>query len=229
MDRKLADSFSRAVKVVLWIVVIAGIALIVWTRFDRLVDNLVAEFIGAILTVYAIDRIIRTREERKLLPAKCLLYARLLEIVDELLTIILPLESYEVNRGIYKYKRGEIYAIPIIQPIDAESLSRSALLVGQDIETRGPSIIASLALAQKQVDAILDSSTFLLDFDLINLLARLSFMFLSSIPEVDWAEEGSRREFIRWLGNVILVIVEIRTWLEHEIDRHFTIVDKVPE
>jgi hypothetical protein len=238
MDRDL--TVSRIAKYTVSVIAIIGIiglivaVHIIDTRLPEenllsdLILNLIAEFIGAILISYAIGRHIEQREEKRWLPARCRLYARLFDIIDGFLIAIIPEEFREVSDRIYKHKYGGIYVIPTIKPLKKEMLSYLPSLIERDIETHGSFDDMPISLARQQLDAILDRSAFLLDHEPIGLLLKLerSFESLSLVlSDIDWTEERSRQVFARSLSWVVSVTVEVRTWLERMLDQYFVVED----
>lgn len=125
IQRLIPNSIMIAVA----IIVAVGIAVTVYLmnpeRGSELVLNLIPESIGMIMTILVIDVLIKwnsdlttrrweQREEQRRLPAKCLLYARLLEITDDLLVAVLPPELHEISSKTFRH--GDIEATPIRAP-----------------------------------------------------------------------------------------------------------------
>lgn len=71
--------------------------------------NLAAEGIGVVVTVFGIDRLIQYREEKRWGPAKNLIYADLLEILDDLLMTVVPYEYFDIATRHYYF--GEAVAV----------------------------------------------------------------------------------------------------------------------
>jgi hypothetical protein len=151
--------------------------------------NLAAETLVIIWAYFTIDHLIKRRKERQLQPAKCLLYARLLEMIDEFLSVVLPEECRKVSTKRYKYRYGDIHAIPSIELVGQEIASRLPSLIARDIESRGTFYREPLLQLRKQLDATLDHSLTLLEPEPMKLVLRLTFVFLSSIP-TDTIETG---------------------------------------
>lgn len=182
---------------------------------DDLLLNLAAEALVIVWSYFTIDRIIRRRREKQLEPARCLLYARLLEMIDQFLQVTLPEEFRETSIKKYKYRHGEIYAISTLEPPDQETLSRLPKLIKRDIENRGPFYREPLSQFREELDAALDRSLTLLDAELMNPLLRLSFVYLGSIPVNE-----ARASY--WLTGVIAETIDVRTKLQHKVDQHFS-------
>jgi hypothetical protein len=193
-------------------------------RLD-LLCNLFAESTGIVISVLVIDFLAKWREERReaqrWLSAKCRLYARLVEMVDDFLVAVLPDEFREVTPKLYRYKYGDIYAVPMIRSPGKEDLSRLHSLI-EGSALLGRTTLFHVSRMRKQLDALLDRWAFLLDSEPMDLLMRLSFALSGSVQtDVDWTEEGPHEEFARWLGEVISVALQVRAWLERPLKEHF--------
>jgi hypothetical protein len=100
--------------------------------------NIAAEGIGIVLTILIIDRLIKIREEKRLLATKQIVYARLLFIIDrplEAMSQLFPGEYCKSGFNIYMYG-----FIPDLSNITFDNLStlRTSIstYVEQEVEER---------------------------------------------------------------------------------------------
>lgn len=218
MIQDLITDLIAIVAAVVWIIVTTVIVFMIYPdhRLD-LFFNLFAEFIGTIIAVLIIDFLIKWRGEKRQLPAKCLLYSKLLNMIDDLLIAILPEECREVSKRIYQCKYINICVTPMIE-LKVSMLIHLPLYIKRDIEIRGASYVTSLSQARKQLDNILFSSAFLLDPAPMSLLLNLEQSL-----DVDWKAAQSREDFAPSLEETALAAVEIKKWLENIFKRYFKV------
>src|SRR5205809_6628878 len=86
---------------------------------DRWVDlglNLVSEIFGILVTVLLIDRIIKRREESRWKPAKHIVHYKLVEIISQLFTTVIPhyVHNVHIESNYVIYQFGEVFSVPII-------------------------------------------------------------------------------------------------------------------
>lgn len=147
-----------------------------------LLVNLLADIVAVVVALFTIDRITKERANAQSLPAKCLIYARLLDVIDEFLINTLPSGSYNLSTKIYKLKYYDIYAVPLLEPLDSKLLTEIPILIKNEIKGRKSLDIRPLASLKKHVNEILDRSILILESEPSNLLLQLAFVFLSIVP-----------------------------------------------
>jgi hypothetical protein len=192
--------------------------------FEDLVLNLIAEIMGTFFLAYILGYTIERREKKRWLPARCLLYTRLLEITDDLLIALVPEDARELKCEIYKSLYADIYVTTTIEPLKEEILPVLPPLIERDIERHESFDDAALVHAEQQLEGTLDHSAFLLDAEPISLLLKLEDSLRKSIKltaEADWTDKGDRQVFAHLLGEVISGVNEVKIWLGSMLDQHF--------
>jgi hypothetical protein len=227
----------QAIGLVLGLMVVsAALAVIIWVfvfpegavhRAD-LVLSLTTEVIGALLTTLTVGYIFKLlevrREERRRLPARCMLYARMTEQIDKLLIGILPVDTYEVAVQVYTSRYGDT-CTPTIEEVGEEWPSE----VRQSMEGRVDFDALPLREFSLWLNQGLERSRHLLEPEPVRDLTRLKQKLTSSLmflADTKWDDERSRREFAHSLVETAHAALEVKGWLQEMLKKHFVVDDE---
>lgn len=178
--------FDAIIRILAFIVAVTIVVFMVWLPFPTkrldLVVNVVTELLGVLATVLILSLLLRKLEEQRRLPAKCLLYTKLIEMTDEFLSVTLPKPLRDMKVEVFKYKYADILASSILVPLDENDILLLPELIKRDIEAQSSYDFEPFVMLKNRVDAILDRSIDLLDPEPRSLLLQLSFISLDRIP-----------------------------------------------
>jgi hypothetical protein len=189
--------------------------------------SLCIEVIGAFLTAYTVGRFVqlteKQKEEQKLLPAKCILYAKMIQKIDRLLFRMLPPSSYMVGTEVYVSEHGAI----CIPKIEKESDSwRSEMM--RTVQDRTSFDVSLLNQTAEWLDGVLNHSAALLEPGSIHDLMRLQQgleSLLDFFDKVDQEDPQFMEGFTGLRINTVWAAIEVRHWLQEMLGKHFRVAD----
>lgn len=182
--------------------------------------NLIAEMIGIIVTVLIIDRMIQRREQKRWLPSKHYVHARLFEIIDNFLDSTFPPRFTRLTKTVYEYGRVTVFAkteLDETMPPTLYSDTAEALRLRKHFD------IEIVSRAKQGIDAILDRQAFLLDPELLTPLFSLDRGLMALMQTShDWEKEKVRTAFGYDLHLTVEAALDVRARLESMADRRRT-------
>jgi hypothetical protein len=228
----------RIVALTVGLVIVLGavVVIIFGLRYQRagLWDfglSLSTEVVGAFLTLISIEVIFQLgtawREEQKRLPAKCMLYARLMHKIDEFLVSVLPMDHYQVTGSVYiaSGKSYQVVSVPILDQVN----DQWSVGLEQSIQDCVYFDLDLLTQAALWLDGILNHAGAFSEPELTRRMVLLRQELresISSLRSIDWEEEQSRAAFVRSLRETVSATLEVRGWLQKVLRKHFVVADE---
>ncbi|MBW4634939.1 MAG: hypothetical protein KME30_24450 [Iphinoe sp. HA4291-MV1] len=189
--------------------------------FQDLLLNLFTEFVGILITVFVIDRLMKWREERRWLPLKHFVYAQLLEMAGRLLHCILSAKLIKITNIIYEF--GLVSSCPLVEielGLDEVTITDLLSEIEQKIQLEKQFDIELLSKSKQQLDNILDKYAFLVEPELLALLLELERALTSSLKlEANCEDKTSRWSLVLGLTQIALTVLELKAWLEQKASR----------
>jgi hypothetical protein len=209
--------------------------------------NIAAEGIGIFLTVFIIDRLIKQREERRLLAAKQIVYARFLLIIDHLLedmSKLFPGDYCKSSENLYLYGITPVYSKIRFDDLSTLHASISTVQenIGQHINIQESSDHSNmtryniykntpLSSASDQVNQIFSGSILLIEPELNKLLNQFfldceNLKYATDVAEkfpIPYEERWDRISntvFVGYTEKSMTTAIEIREWLIAKADSH---------
>lgn len=190
----------------------------------ELLLNLVSEAVGILVTVFIIGRLLKIQEERRWLPLKHFVYAKLLEIIGELLIGTLPSKFIRQTNIVYEY--GLVSAFPqaeIIPPLDEIKMTDLLSEIDQLLQRCQRLDVNLLFKSKQQIDDTLSKSAFLLEPEFLTLVLELDRSLSSVLRfEEDWSDDHARWNRVLGLTQVALTAIDVRAWLDQKVSNRLT-------
>ncbi|MDQ1637954.1 MAG: hypothetical protein QOF62_1293 [Pyrinomonadaceae bacterium] len=183
--------------------------------------NLLSEVIGILVTVFFVDRLLKRREDRRWAPAKNLLEARLFKLAEQIIFAVIGIgEGYEAWGKLRMYYFGEA---TVMSYCNAEQIdSKYIFRVIEANRARSESSrlrfdYRPFPEAQGKLNAILDTSAFLIDPEAIELLLQLDEELRRLITPRD--DEGPDYGNVSALFDVAVKAISVRSHLQTKAKR----------
>ncbi len=184
--------------------------------------GVLAESLVIIWALFTIDRLKEWYNARQGLPARCLLYISMLELIDEFLAEITPPGLRKVSRRNYRYKYGDIPAIPVLEAPHPEELPR--LLAGMQEEFKSQPRLGAQPFfkLRAQLDTFLDRGLSLLEPEPATLLLRLAITLRTASKAIDQMAIEDAANAAR---GIVIAAIDVRECLERILQKHFKAED----
>lgn len=183
--------------------------------------NFISEAVGILITVFIIDRLIKAQEERRWLPLRYFVYAKLIELTGKLLLCILPPNLRETTNVVYEY--GLVSCFPQVEiPPEWDDVGIAEVLseIDQSIRLQGTFDVDLLSTSKLQIDDILGKAAFLMEPEFLALLLELDRTLTTSMRiKPDLKDERSRWDFVLRLTQIALAAIEVKAWLDQKVSR----------
>jgi hypothetical protein len=195
--------------------------------------NLLAECFGIGVTVFVIDQLIKSAEERRWRPARQSVYADLIMVIDDLLAAIftnVSLELYESNEQIYEVGAVTIHPQLRLLRVERDTLtsSISEMLKVEEILESNWVETGPLISCKNAIDRILGTSAFLLEPDPTRLLLDLKRSLVYFVEVYSVKPSGIRGNelgtffFSELLAEIIEDAIELGWWLDRQVTKRYT-------
>jgi hypothetical protein len=185
---------------------------------ENLCLNLCTEIIGIFITVFIIDRLIKSREAQRWKQAKATMYANILNSISDTIRQ-LPNEFLQAEKPMVYYY-GNSTAI-IKAGIREQSLKEILPILEKEIRKHGDFDVNIFFAAKQRIGEVINSSAFLLEPTLTELL--LTFDQQVSIlkeSNLDSTTTANKQEAIaRVLPLIFRSITSINSWLVKQSDK----------
>jgi hypothetical protein len=221
--------FRRIGVVALVLVSLTASVLLAWREnmFSDLFLNFLVEGIGMVVGVAFVDYWIKRREEERWQPARNLVYAKLVDIVDELYSL---LPSHRLDSCTIRIHFG--HAVTHLRCVQREL--RSFWEVHAAVENRyaasdklreklSDGAFDMLSEAKGQLDNTIDAGAFVLDPETLGLAMKLArrIEWVLSMGK-DYPAETRRMLFVGGVAQVLWAACELQQWFEAKADRQVT-------
>ena len=188
--------------------------------WNDLLLNLLAEGLGIVATYVVIDQLLKRREEKRWLPAKNLLYAKLFEIANDFLVHFIPAEYWKIKVVTYYFGKSEVMVgIEVNDKLLPELIENNFGLADSFTE-KGFTDIESLETLKNKVKDILSNSIELIEPELLSQLLDLenSLAFLLKLDEMSKsnANDGITEDVLK---KPIVTVSLIKHWLLSKVSR----------
>jgi hypothetical protein len=167
---------------------------------DRWFDlglNLFSEVLGIFVTVFFVDRILKSREERRWKASKIFVYSKLLHITTGILENFIPASKSKMpERVVYLY--GKLRTGPVLD-ITYENVweQKTEAAIAEHMQKRDneglSSIIEHLLNAQKQLSEVVNDYGFFLDPELLSFVLTIENSINPVAERLRWQAEWDAR------------------------------------
>lgn len=195
--------------------------------FSRdMLQNIIAESLGIIVTVLIIDQLIKQREEKRWKPAKHVLYANLLELIGQLFRETIASDLLETPASPWVWDFGSAHAILWIDFKDEWIAINYGIT--QRLESDGKFDVNLLDKHRLQIRHVLETSISLMEPDLLEKLMRLDEALITlSSATINWNSGLERDGFTLLLKDIWVIANEIRIWLVQKADQCESLDQKI--
>jgi hypothetical protein len=200
---------------------LAGLS--IWACFmdGNLAISMLSNALTLSLTYFLIDKLKDKIKEKEQLPAECLLYEKLLKIIERFLPKVLPEKSYMMNRKTYQFKEGNITIVSRIELRGKENFSDLVkYFADHDIQYKEP-----LEQIKLELDDFLVVAASQLGPELLELVLKFRNTLLRELSPESLPEKEAKVVVSHWLSALIVTAADIRIWLQKILDKHFEIIE----
>ena len=191
---------------------------VIWN--NDMLQNILAEALGIFITVYLIDRFNKRREERRWLPSKHLLYAKLIHQVTRLMRETIPYGLWKRSRTVYCF--GQVRAMASIE-FENSDMFEVDTRIYQTIKDEGQFDTKPLSKYQTNFENILDSYAHIIEPELLEYLLKLEANLTSlSKNTIDWKNETEIKLFSVSLRGALVNASQIGLWLEKQASQRIS-------
>lgn len=198
--------------------------------------NLLAEGIGIVVTVFVVDRMAKSREERKWLPAKKYAHAHLMKELDKFLTHILG-SSFENERkgSSVFYEFGDI---PVLgeasyknyDPINVAAALNSHQNLYEVLQKKFD--FAPMRNLSNSLKNSLITSAHLFSPELRNTLIGLDnhiYEYIQNLDGKDLDMDGFMKNFPLGTYKIVTMTIDARIYVEKEADKVISMAEGIAE
>jgi hypothetical protein len=223
----------KRIKNVVFLLIIIIMSIIILTLLvfpDHEVDlllNLFSETIGTAISIFGIDRLLKMRDENHQMPTRYLWYTKLFDLVEELLSSILPDQYYQPSNKIYYNERTNLYVVPRLENLHVSEFEELVSQITKALEEKNyHSFLAQLFKSKEKINTLIErSSSYFQESEMILILGFERSLERFQEIQFDLNDNSSRRDIAVALSIVIKHAVKIDLWLRGVIESNFTRTD----
>ena len=183
--------------------------------------NLLSEFIGIIVTVFIIDRILKRREERRWLPSKQLLHGKLFQSTYDIISSIVPFDMNDPSPFLYSF--GEFQVFPSVN-IDDDILKLGKMNdICAELVNSKKFDITLLTYHREKLSELLERWVILIEPEhLTKLLALEQSLDTALRTSVNFEDSSSISDYAFLLSEVVVFASDHGQWLVKKADKKIT-------
>lgn len=199
--------------------------------FQDLGLNLLSEVIGIVITVFLVDKVIQRREEKRWKPAKHLVYAKLLKLIDSFTGELFPMEYLKINNDFVFFGEIEVQPHWIVKSESDPHFNNLLFSLEEKIDAEKDLCFAKLPEVAKKIDEILMQYSYLLEPEIISILMKIREHIDLSLRNVDvpWSNFQKSPLISAFFHAIAVELVHLQSVLTKKATRIITMDEYVKE